>query len=53
MDNFKVGDKVYVVVITQDDAGVEIGVWCSEQQIASITIEPGGLSMFSMELEQT
>lgn len=39
MDIIEVGGKVYGVVITQDDAGAEIGLWCGDEQVAAILIE--------------
>lgn len=39
MDIIEVGGKVYGVVITQDDAGAEIGLWCGDLQVAAIVID--------------
>lgn len=41
MDIIVVGGKVYGVVITQDDAGAEIGLWCGDEQVACISIDDG------------
>lgn len=44
MDIIEVGGKVYGVVITQDDAGAEIGLWCGDEQVAAILIDGQGVS---------
>lgn len=44
MDIIEVGGKVYGVVITQDDAGAEIGLWCGDEQVAALLIDEEGIS---------
>ncbi len=50
MDIIEVGGRVYGVVITQDDAGAEIGLWYGEQQVAAIVIEGRKVSAHDMLL---
>lgn len=46
MDIIEVGGRVYGVVVTQDDAGAEIGLWCGDEQAAAILINEQGLITF-------
>lgn len=45
MDVIEIGGKVYVVVVTQDDAGAEIGLWLGDGQVAAIMIDGEGVSV--------
>lgn len=42
MKVFEIGGKLYGVVITQDDAGAEIGLWCGDEQLASTVVDEEG-----------
>lgn len=44
MDIIEVSGKVYGVVITQDDAGAEIGLWCGDEQVAALLVDEEGIS---------
>ena len=44
MDIIEVGGQVYGVVITQDDAGAEIGLWYGDEQVAAIVVDDLGQS---------
>lgn len=46
MDVIEIGGRVYVVVVTQDDCGAEIGLWLGGDQVAAIVIDGEGLSVF-------
>lgn len=53
MDIIEVGGRLYGVVITQDDAGAEIGLWHGDEQVATLVIEGRAVSAHEKSADTT
>lgn len=42
MDIIEIGGKIYQIVVTADENGVETGLWSDGEQLAATCLDDGG-----------